>query len=92
MSVVGIQRLAWDLEHVDGLLGCFQTDPDNVLARYPVSAAEALAVQRLDAHWLLAAGVSPVALRNLMVIQGVAHKDMYTVGRGGEPHDGQTAR
>jgi hypothetical protein len=97
MSVVGIQRLAWDLEHVDGLLESMRAGPDDVLARYPLTATEALAVKRLDAPWLLRAGVNPVALRNLLVIQGVAHKDMYKerdmykdmykAGPGGEQHD-----
>lgn len=79
MTVVGITALARDLEHVDGLLDRWATERDEIIAGYPISAAEADAIRRNDAAWLLGAGVNPVALRNLFVIQGVAHKDMYRV-------------
>jgi hypothetical protein len=79
MSVVGVTALARDLEHVPGLLDRWATERDRIIAGYPISAAEADAIRRNDAAWLLAAGMNPVALRNLFVIQGIAHKDMYSV-------------
>jgi hypothetical protein len=79
MSVVGISALARDLEHEPGLLDRWPAERDEILGRYAITDAEADAIRRYDAAWLLARGVNPVALRNLFVIQGVAHKDMYTV-------------
>ena len=83
MSVAGVQQLAWDLEHRDGLLARWRDEAGAVLRQYPISESEARAIRRHDAMWLLRAGVNPVALRNLLVIQGIAHKDMYRVGPGG---------
>jgi hypothetical protein len=92
VSVVGVQQLAWDLEHRDGLLARWQEEADAVLRQYPISESEARAIRRHDAMWLLRAGVNPVALRNLLVIQGIAHKDMYRVGPGGEADGGDAGR
>jgi hypothetical protein len=78
VSIVGLNRLARDLEHTPGLLGDFRSAPDAVLARYPLTAEERQAVTGRDAAWLLAHGMNPVALRNLMVVLGVPHGDMYS--------------
>jgi hypothetical protein len=77
MSLYGISRLAWDLEHVDGLAARLTATPHEVLASYPLSDAERDAVFCHDAHWLLDHGVNPVVLRNLVVMQGVPHAKMY---------------
>ncbi len=77
MSVVGLNRLARELEHAPGLLDAFRAAPGPVLAGYPLTPRERLAVTRKDAAWLLDHGMNPVALRNLMVVLGVAHQDMY---------------
>lgn len=79
MTAVGITALARDLEHTPGLLDRWPADRDEIMAGYPISDVEADAIRRNDAAWLLACGVNPVALRNLFVIQGIAHKDMYRV-------------
>jgi hypothetical protein len=77
MSIYGISRLAWDLEHVDGLVARLKAAPHVVLAEYPLTDAERDAVFCNDAHWLLAHGVNPVVLRNLIVMQGIPHGQMY---------------
>ncbi|MGP4022558.1 hypothetical protein [Actinomadura sp. 3N407] len=78
MSIVGLNRLARDLEHTPGLLGRFDADPEEVMSAYPLTAPERRAVAGRDSDRLLAHGMNPVALRNLMVVLGVAHQDMYT--------------
>ncbi|MFF5248793.1 hypothetical protein ACFY3V_31315 [Streptosporangium sp. NPDC000095] len=80
MSIVGLNRLARDLEHIPGLCERFASDPAEVLADYPLADQERTAVVRKDAAWLLQAGMNPVALRNLMVTLGVAHREMYSEG------------
>jgi hypothetical protein len=77
MSVYGITRLAWDLEHVDGVLARFHDDPRAVLAEYALTEAERAAIEARQAERLLTGGVNPVVLRNLFVVLGVAHSDMY---------------
>ncbi|MFC3961510.1 hypothetical protein [Nocardia jiangsuensis] len=78
MSVLGLTKLAWDLEHVDGLLDSYRANPDTVLAGYDIDAGEAVAVAELDAHFLRADGMNPVALRNLLVLLGIPHGRLYT--------------
>ncbi|WP_176611571.1 hypothetical protein [Actinomadura sp. WMMB 499] len=82
MSIVGLNRLARNLEHEPGLLEAFRADPAPVLADYPLTGEERRAVAAKDAAWLLAHGMNPVALRNLMVVLGVAHQDMYASADG----------
>ncbi|MEU5879984.1 hypothetical protein [Spirillospora sp. NPDC047279] len=82
MSIVGLNRLARELEHSPGLLADFKAAPEPVLARYPLSPEERRAVTGRKAEWLLAHGMNPVALRNLMVVLGVAHRDMYPSADG----------
>lgn len=77
MSAYHLTKLAWDLEHADGLLARFQQDPDAVLDRYRLTDAERQAIADRDARWLLTTGINPVALRNLMVLLGVPHGRMY---------------
>lgn len=77
MSWVQLTALAWNLEHLDGLLEQFGHDPELVLSRYALSRSERQAILDRDAHALLAAGMNPVALRNLMVLLGVRHADMF---------------
>ncbi|MEV7284816.1 hypothetical protein AB0O01_09700 [Streptomyces sp. NPDC093252] len=77
MSIVGLNRLARDLEHVPGLLDRFREAPQPVLRTYDLSEDEKRAVSSTDATWLLAHGMNPVALRNLMVVLGIAHHAMY---------------
>lgn len=77
MSLVEVNRLAWDLEHVPGLLERARADLDSVLGGYDLDSAEIRAVRDRDSWWLLDRGMNPVALRNLMVVLGVAHGDMY---------------
>jgi hypothetical protein len=78
VSVYGITKLAWDLEHADGVLARFHDDPRAVLAEYRLTEAERDAILRLRAGPLLAGGVNPVALRNLFVLLGVTHSEMYS--------------
>lgn len=83
MSVVGLNRLARELEHAPGLLARYLESPDAVLDGYPLTGPERRAVADKDAAWLLGAGMNPVALRNLMVVLGVAHQDMYPAAKSG---------
>lgn len=76
-SVYGITKLAWDLEHANGALARFRDDPHAVLAEYPLTEAERDAILRLRPEPLLAGGVNPVALRNLFVLLGVTHSEMF---------------
>ncbi|WP_283134548.1 hypothetical protein [Rhizohabitans arisaemae] len=82
MSIVGLNRLARELEHTPGLRERYESEPGEVLGRFPLDPEERDAVRRRDAAWLLAAGMNPVALRNLMVVLGVAHQDMYRSREG----------
>ncbi|MDX6740575.1 hypothetical protein [Actinocorallia sp. A-T 12471] len=77
MSVVGLNRLARDLEHTPDLLAAYTAAPEDVLTDYPLTADEGAAVLQRDATWLLGHGMNPVALRNLMVVLGVGHHEMY---------------
>ena len=83
MSAYGVTKLAWDLEHCVGLMAEFDADHVGVLDRYALTGRERDAVLARDATALLAAGVNPVALRNLMVLIGAAGAQMYT-----QAHDG----
>ncbi|GAA3935995.1 hypothetical protein GCM10023085_16810 [Actinomadura viridis] len=90
MSIVGLNRLARDLEHVPGLLGRFEADPRTVLSAYPLTTGEREAVTGRDSGRLLAHGMNPVALRNLMVVLGVPHGAMYAAhDADGHRHDGR---
>jgi hypothetical protein len=60
------------------VLARFHDGPRTVLADYPLTEAEQDAIVRLRAEPLLAGGVNPVVLRNLFVILGVTHGEMYT--------------
>ncbi|ROO85003.1 aromatic-ring opening dioxygenase LigAB LigA subunit [Actinocorallia herbida] len=83
MSVVGLNRLARELEHTPGLLGRYLESPGTVLDEYRLTESERRAVAGKDAAWLLDAGMNPVALRNLMVVLGIAHQDMYPAAKNG---------
>ncbi len=85
MSVYGVTRLAWDLEHADGVLARYRRDPHVVLDGYVLTGPERAAVHDLDAPALLAAGVNPVAVRNLFVLLGVTHRDMFAADRQVDP-------
>nr|MDT0661862.1 hypothetical protein [Micromonospora sp. DSM 115978] len=74
MSLVELNRLAWDLEHESGLLSRVR---DGLLDGYALDEEEARAVRDRDSWKLLARGMNPVALRNLMVMLGVPHAQMY---------------
>ncbi|MGW4032935.1 hypothetical protein ACWEFL_27140 [Streptomyces sp. NPDC004838] len=84
MSIVGLNRLARELEHTSGLLERFREAPQSVLRAYDLSGEERRAVCNTDATWLLARGMNPVALRNLMVVLGIAHHAMYRSQRTGD--------
>lgn len=83
MSVLGVSRLARDLEQVSGALARFEADPDGVLTGYPLEESERAAILSLDATSLLEAGVNPIVIRNLFVVRGVKHADLYQVDRDG---------
>lgn len=78
MAILGLTKLARDLEHRNGLVAELRAAPTDVLGRYDISETEVRAVLELDAHALLAAGMNPVALRNLLVLLGIPHGAMYT--------------
>ncbi|MDQ6522196.1 hypothetical protein RB608_01225 [Nocardioides sp. LHD-245] len=78
MSVLGLTKLARSLEHEDGLLERFRSDPAAVMDRFPLDDAERASVLELDASDLRERGMNPVALRNLLVLLGVPHGRMYT--------------
>lgn len=78
MSVLGLNKFTLDLEHTAGVLDDYRSEPDSVLARYRLSEEEKEGIRNLDADYLLTTGVNPIVLRNLLVILGVPHKEMYT--------------
>ena len=78
MSTLGLNKLAWDLEHVAGLGQDYDADPESVLNRYDIDPREVRAVVDLDATTLLRYGMNPVALRNLLVLLGIPHAQLYT--------------
>lgn len=77
MNLLALTKLAWDLEHVPGLLDRYRDEPATVLDGYRLDDAARRAVLDRDAHALLAGGLNPVALRNLLVLLGVRHADLY---------------
>ena len=78
MSVYTVTRLTADLEHVVGLLDRFNADPGSVFDEYGVTAPERDAITARDAHALLALGINPVPLRNLMFLLGVRGPQMWS--------------
>jgi hypothetical protein len=78
MSVLGLTKLAWALEHEDGLLDRYRREPATVLDGFSLDDAERTSVLDLDASDLRERGMNPVALRNLLVLLGVPHGRMYT--------------
>ena len=81
MSILGINKFTLDLEHAAGVLDAYRTNPATVLDGYRLSPEERAAIERLDADYFLAAGVNPIVIRNLLVILGIPHKEMYTHDR-----------
>lgn len=77
MSHLQLTKLAWDLEHEDGLLDAYNGDPEAVLDRYRLDPRLRRAVLDRDAATLLADGLNPVVLRNLLVMLGVPHAKLY---------------
>ncbi|WP_166352451.1 hypothetical protein [Phytoactinopolyspora limicola] len=77
MSLLGLTKLAWDLEHQEGLLDAYHAAPAAVLARYRLQPRHHQAVLDFDAATLLDDGLNPVVLRNLLVILGVPHAKLY---------------
>lgn len=77
MSVYAVTRLTADLEHVDGLLGRFSVDAESVFNNYRLTAAERDAIVARDARTLLALGLNPVPLRNLMFLLGARGPQMW---------------
>ena len=78
MSVFGLTKLSRALEHRDGLVERFRAAPVEVMAEFDLSAQESDWVLDLDTRALLDLGMNPVALRNLLVLLGVPHGQMYT--------------
>ncbi|SDY78830.1 hypothetical protein [Herbiconiux ginsengi] len=78
MSVIAVNKFTLDLEHKPGVLEAYRADPAAVLDGYRLSDAERDAIARLDADWFLTAGVNPIVIRNLLVILGIPHNQMYT--------------
>lgn len=77
MSVLGLTKLAWDLEHEAGLVDQYSNEPAAVLNRYQLTEQQRQWVLDLDASALLGEGMNPVSLRNLLVQLGVPHGEMY---------------
>ncbi|WP_129667077.1 hypothetical protein [Phytoactinopolyspora endophytica] len=77
MNHLMLTKLAWALEHEDGLLDAYRHDPGAVLDRFKLSARHRQAVLDHDAETLLADGLNPVVLRNLLVMLGVPHAELY---------------
>ena len=78
MSVLGLTKLSRELEHQDGLLERFRTDPADVMDAFDLTVNERSWVLDLDAESLLDHGMNAVALRNLLVLLGIPHGQMYT--------------
>ncbi|MCR1782701.1 hypothetical protein KVF89_09170 [Nocardioides carbamazepini] len=92
MSVLGLTKLARALEHEDGLLERFRSEPGAVMDRFVLDDAERASVLALDANDLRERGMNPVALRNLLVLLGVPHGQMYVHTQVGMPPQGRDAR
>jgi hypothetical protein len=82
MSVLGLTKLSRELEHDEGLLARFRSDPILEMRGFDLTAQEVEWVLDLDAQSLLDHGVNPVVLRNLLVLLGVQHGQMYTHQQG----------
>jgi hypothetical protein len=80
MSVIGVNKLTLALEHEPALLDAYRSDPDATLDKYRLSSDERDAIRRLDADNLLQRGVNPIVIRNLLVLLGIPHGEMYTHG------------
>ena len=77
MSVLAINKFTLALEHEGGLIEDYRAHPDEVLGRYRLTEAERDEIRRLDAQALLDRGVNPIVIRNLLVILGIKHGEMY---------------
>jgi hypothetical protein len=78
MSTVGLGRLARDVARTDGVAERLRADPRSVLAQYPLTGPERDAVLRLDAAALVALGLNPLVMRNLLFLLGVPNAELYT--------------
>lgn len=78
MSVLAINQFTRDLEHEPTTIDAYRADPSAVLAGYRLTDDERIAILALDAAELLDRGVNPIVIRNLLVILGIKHGEMYT--------------
>lgn len=77
MSVLAINKFTLALEHDPAVMDSYRADPEATLDRYRLSDEERDEIRRLDASALLARGVNPIVIRNLLVILGIPHSEMY---------------
>ena len=77
MSTLAVNRLARELERDPVVIERLAADRDAVLGSYDLSVDERAAIDGLDAAALLTSGVNPVVIRNLFVLLGVSHRDLY---------------
>jgi hypothetical protein len=77
MSLLSLTRLTTDLGHQPELRAGLLAAPADTLAAYPLTDEERAAVLALDAHTLLALGLHPVVMRNLLVRLGVGNHELF---------------
>lgn len=77
MSVIAVNKFTLALEHDPGKIEAYRADPEAVLDQYRLSSQERDEIRRLDARALLARGINPIVIRNLLVILGIPHGEMY---------------
>jgi hypothetical protein len=80
MSILAVNKFTLALEHEGGLIEDYRAHPDEVLGRYRLTQGEREEIRRLDAQALLDRGVNPIVIRNLLVILGIKHGEMYRHG------------
>jgi hypothetical protein len=77
VSLVGVNKLVRSVERRSEAVDLLRSEPESLLARYELSAAERDAVLDLDAATLVELGVNPLLMRTLLVAAGVPNSDLF---------------
>ncbi|WP_300681167.1 hypothetical protein [Nocardioides sp.] len=78
MTLVALSHLAHDLDRRPTAPQELLADPRGFLAGYDLSPAELEAVLALDAHGLVALGLNPMLMWNILGAAGVGPLDLYS--------------
>lgn len=78
MTLVALGRLAHDLDRDTATRDQFLTNPEQLLAGYDLSIDELNAVLDLSAERLVALGLNPMVMWNIVGSVGIPWRELYT--------------